>query len=69
MAVANLGPIAETLIAGGRDPQTGAAIVENASLPDQRVVRCRLGELAEVAQREGVVPPAVVLVGDVVRVN
>jgi uroporphyrin-III C-methyltransferase/precorrin-2 dehydrogenase/sirohydrochlorin ferrochelatase len=69
MAVANLGAIAETLIAGGRDPQTGAAIVENASLPSQRVVRCHLGDLAEMARREGVVPPAVVLVGDVVRVK
>ncbi|HVS68889.1 MAG TPA: uroporphyrinogen-III C-methyltransferase [Mycobacteriales bacterium] len=69
MAVANLGPIAETLVAGGRDPQTGAAIVEKASLPDQRVTRCRLAELAEVARREGVVPPAVVLIGDVVRVK
>lgn len=69
MAVANLASIAETLIAGGRDPQTGAAIVENASLPQQRVVRCRLDELAEVARRESVVPPAVVLVGDVVRLD
>lgn len=69
MAVANLAPIAETLIAGGRDPQTGAAIVENASLPEQRVIRCRLRELAETARRESVVPPAVVLIGNVVRVS
>ncbi|MGN6474585.1 MAG: uroporphyrinogen-III C-methyltransferase [Mycobacteriales bacterium] len=69
MAVANLGPIAATLIAGGRDPQTGAAVVENASLPQQRVIRCRLHELGETAQRESVVPPAVVLIGDVVRVG
>ncbi|HWC36712.1 MAG TPA: uroporphyrinogen-III C-methyltransferase [Mycobacteriales bacterium] len=69
MAVANLGPIAASLIDGGRDPRTGVAIVENASLPEQRVVRCRLAELAEVAKREGVVPPAVVLVGNVVRVK
>jgi uroporphyrin-III C-methyltransferase/precorrin-2 dehydrogenase/sirohydrochlorin ferrochelatase len=69
MAVANLGAIANTLVAGGRDPKTGAAIIENASLPAQRVIRCRLGELADVAQRHGVVPPAVVIVGDVVRVE
>jgi uroporphyrin-III C-methyltransferase/precorrin-2 dehydrogenase/sirohydrochlorin ferrochelatase len=69
MAVANLAAIAATLVAGGRDPLSGAAIVENASLPAQRVVRCRLGDLGEVAQRVGVVPPAVVIVGDVVRVK
>lgn len=69
MAVANLDAITKVLIAGGRDPQSGAAIVENASLPQQRVVRCRLGEVAEVARRERVVPPAVVVVGAVVRVG
>jgi uroporphyrin-III C-methyltransferase len=69
MAVANLAPIAEALIAGGRDPATGAAIVENASLPSQRVVRSRLAELAATAARESVVPPAVVLVGQVVRLS
>jgi uroporphyrin-III C-methyltransferase/precorrin-2 dehydrogenase/sirohydrochlorin ferrochelatase len=69
MAVANLGPIADTLVAGGRDPQTGAAVIESASLPTQRVVRCRLGDLTETARREGVVAPAVVVIGDVVRLS
>jgi siroheme synthase len=68
MAVANLAAIAKTLIAGGRDVMTGAAIIERASLASQRVTRCHLGELAEVVIREGVVPPAVVVIGDVVRV-
>jgi uroporphyrin-III C-methyltransferase/precorrin-2 dehydrogenase/sirohydrochlorin ferrochelatase len=67
MAVGNLAPIAETLIAGGRSADCGAAIVENASLPSQRVVRGRLAEIAEIAERESIVPPAVVIVGKVVR--
>jgi uroporphyrin-III C-methyltransferase/precorrin-2 dehydrogenase/sirohydrochlorin ferrochelatase len=69
MAVGNLGPIAETLIAGGRSSDCGVAIVENASLPTQRVVRARLDEIAAVAERESVVPPAVVIVGKVVRLG
>jgi uroporphyrin-III C-methyltransferase/precorrin-2 dehydrogenase/sirohydrochlorin ferrochelatase len=69
MAVGNLRAIAETLVAGGRAPHTGAAVVENASLPVQRVLRCRLGELPDVAEQAGVVPPAVVIIGDVVRVG
>ena len=69
MAVGNLGPIAAALIEGGRSSDCGAAIVENASLPSQRVVRARLAELAAVAQREAVVPPAVVIIGDVVRLD
>ncbi len=67
MAVANLAPISAALIAGGRSAATPVAIVENASLPLQRVVRCRLSELAATATAHSVVPPAVVIVGEVVR--
>jgi uroporphyrin-III C-methyltransferase/precorrin-2 dehydrogenase/sirohydrochlorin ferrochelatase len=67
MAVANLGPISAALIAGGRKATTPVAIVENASLPHQRVVTTTLGELAAVAEAHQIVAPAVVIVGDVVR--
>jgi uroporphyrin-III C-methyltransferase/precorrin-2 dehydrogenase/sirohydrochlorin ferrochelatase len=66
MAVANLRPIATALVDGGREPQTPAVVIENASLPTQRVLRTSLAELADVAERETVEPPAVVVVGDVV---
>jgi uroporphyrin-III C-methyltransferase/precorrin-2 dehydrogenase/sirohydrochlorin ferrochelatase len=66
MAVANLRSIASALVDGGRDPNTPAVVVENASLPQQRIVRAALADLAAVAERESVVPPAVVVVGSVV---
>lgn len=66
MAVANLRPIATALIRAGRPSTTPAVIVENASLPQQRIVRAELHELADAADREEVVPPAVVVIGDVV---
>ena len=66
MAVANLRPIAETLMAAGRDTATPAVVIENASLPDQRVVRATLADVADTAEREDVVPPAVVVIGAVV---
>jgi uroporphyrin-III C-methyltransferase/precorrin-2 dehydrogenase/sirohydrochlorin ferrochelatase len=69
MAVANLGAIAEALLAGGRKPSTPAAIVENASLPEQRVIGAELRNLADVAGAHQVVPPAVVIVGEVVRLD
>jgi uroporphyrin-III C-methyltransferase / precorrin-2 dehydrogenase / sirohydrochlorin ferrochelatase len=65
MAVANLGPISQALVAGGRAPSTPVAIVENASLPGQRVVTTRLAELPAAAEI-GIVSPAVVIIGDVV---
>jgi uroporphyrin-III C-methyltransferase/precorrin-2 dehydrogenase/sirohydrochlorin ferrochelatase len=65
MAVANLGAIVASLIAGGRKPGTPAVIVENASLPSQRVVSCSLVDLPHMADSHHVVPPAVVIIGDV----
>jgi siroheme synthase len=65
MAVANLRPITAALIAGGRKPGTPAVIVENASLPRERVIRATLGDVADVAAAQRVVPPAVVIIGDV----
>jgi uroporphyrin-III C-methyltransferase / precorrin-2 dehydrogenase / sirohydrochlorin ferrochelatase len=67
MAVANLRAISNALIEGGRKPDTPAAIVENASLPQQRVFTAVLEELADTAEAQQVVPPAVVIIGDVVR--
>jgi uroporphyrin-III C-methyltransferase/precorrin-2 dehydrogenase/sirohydrochlorin ferrochelatase len=66
MAVANLPQIAVALIEKGRSPDTPAAVVENASLPTQRVVRARLESIADEAVRSGIEPPAIVVVGDVV---
>jgi uroporphyrin-III C-methyltransferase/precorrin-2 dehydrogenase/sirohydrochlorin ferrochelatase len=66
MAVANLRPIAQALVAGGRSPETPAAVVENASLPGQRVLRSTLARIADDAESADVVPPAVVVVGEVV---
>jgi siroheme synthase len=63
MAVANLEPIAAALLAGGRPADTNVVVVENASLPQQRVVRSTLAGVAAAAVAAGVVPPAVVVVG------
>jgi uroporphyrin-III C-methyltransferase len=46
---------------------TPAAVVQHASLPQQRSVTCTLGELADTVAREGLGSPAIVIVGDVVR--
>src|SRR3954447_10094554 len=66
MAVAYLRAIADTLIAAGRSPTTPAVVIENASLPQQRILRTTLAALADDAERDGVSPPAVVVIGDVV---
>src|SRR5690606_37427228 len=45
MGVAGLAGLRDRLLAGGRDPATPFALVENGSRPEQRVVCGRLAEL------------------------
>ncbi len=68
MAVENLAIIAAALIAGGRPAETPAAAVQDGSLDSERAVFSQLGELADDVARHGLRPPAIVVIGDVVRV-
>jgi uroporphyrinogen III methyltransferase / synthase len=54
------------LIGSGRSPDAPVAIVRRATWPDQRVIRCTLGTVAETIERERLRPPAVVIIGEVV---
>lgn len=46
---------------------TPVAVVQRASLPDQRQWHATLGELVELVRREGAASPAIIIVGDVLR--
>ena len=48
-------------------PATPAAIVQHASLPQQRQLVCTLGTLAASVHAEGIGSPAIVIVGDVLQ--
>ena len=67
MGVKNLGKIAETLIGFGKDPDTPVAIIERGLRRDQRVTIGSLEEIAARAKETGVRPPAIIVIGDVVR--
>ncbi|GAC1324783.1 MAG: uroporphyrinogen-III C-methyltransferase [Mycobacteriales bacterium] len=62
MAVENRVAIAASLVAGGRSPDTTVAVAESMSTEQQRAVVTTLAELGSVCA----VPPAVIVVGDVV---
>ena len=66
MGVERLETIAQALIAGGRDAQTPAALVQQAATPRQRVVTAPLARIAEEARTAGIAAPALFVVGDVV---
>jgi uroporphyrin-III C-methyltransferase len=69
MALKHLGIIAERLIAGGRPSEEPVAIVSKAATPGQRVLETTLGAAAEAARDAAIEPPALVVVGEVVRLR
>jgi uroporphyrin-III C-methyltransferase/precorrin-2 dehydrogenase/sirohydrochlorin ferrochelatase len=69
MGVSGLAAICAGLVEHGLAGSTPAAVVEKATLPGQRVVEGRLGTLAEQALLAGVRPPALLIVGEVVRLR
>ena len=68
MAVQNLPLIADRLVTGGRDPATPVAIVSEGTMPGERTLLSTLGAVADDMDREGVRPPAIVVIGRVVAV-
>jgi uroporphyrin-III C-methyltransferase/precorrin-2 dehydrogenase/sirohydrochlorin ferrochelatase len=69
MAVDNLPHIAAALLAGGRDPATPVACIQDGAMPAERVLVADLASVAEVARAAQLAAPAVVVVGDVVRLR
>ena len=61
--------IAAKLLAAGRDPETPAAVVQWGTRPTQRTVIGTLGTIADAVERERIHPPAVLVVGEVVRLR
>jgi uroporphyrin-III C-methyltransferase / precorrin-2 dehydrogenase / sirohydrochlorin ferrochelatase len=69
MAVERIGAIAETLIRDGRSPETPVMVVQDGTLPTQRTLYATLSTVAERVTAAGIRPPAIVIVGDVVKVG
>ncbi len=69
MGIGALEGIVRRLIAGGKSPDTPAALVERGATPAQRVVRGTLGAIVELAAREHVSPPALFIAGNTVPLS
>jgi len=69
MGISNLENIVREILEAGVDPDTPVAIVEKATMPEQRVVTGKLADIVEKARKAGVKPPAVIVVGKVVRLR
>ncbi|WP_208856437.1 uroporphyrinogen-III C-methyltransferase [Rhizobium mesoamericanum] len=69
MAMKHIAQISRNLIAAGRSPVEPVAFVCNASTGDQQVLETTLYEAPSAVAVSGLEPPAIVVVGEVVRLR
>ena len=68
MAVQRIGAVAAELIQHGRSPDTPVSVIADGTMPTQRTINSTLGQVEGLVTREGIRPPAIIVVGDVVGV-
>jgi uroporphyrin-III C-methyltransferase/precorrin-2 dehydrogenase/sirohydrochlorin ferrochelatase len=68
MGVERIGVVASELLRHGRSPETPVSVIADGTLPTQRTINSTLEHVAGLVTREGIRPPAIVVVGDVVNV-
>jgi uroporphyrin-III C-methyltransferase len=69
MALNHVASIRARLISAGRSPAEPVAIVSKATTPAQQVMVTTLGDMAEAARASGIEAPAVIAIGEVVRLR
>ena len=69
MGVERLAAVVGSLLAAGRAPDTPVAIVENGTLPGERVLEGTLATIAARAAAAAIRPPALIVVGDTVTLR
>lgn len=67
MGLRQVEAICTRLIAAGCSPDRPAAVIASGTLPEQRVVRANLDQLAEAVIEADLSSPALIVIGDVVR--
>jgi uroporphyrinogen III methyltransferase/synthase len=69
MGVENLPYITAKLIEYGRDPEVPAAVIQWGTRPEQQTLITTVGKAAQDVAANGITPPAIFLVGDVVALR
>ena len=68
MAVERIGAVTAELLRYGRNPDTPVSVIADGTLPTQRTISSTLEQVEGLVAKEGIRPPAIVVVGDVVSV-
>jgi len=69
MVMHNLERIAAALLAAGLGGDMPAAVIASATTPDQRIVISTLEKLAATVRSQNIEPPAIVVIGEIVRLR
>ena len=69
MAVKNIEILTEKLIENGRSPETPVAVIRWGTRPDQKTLVSTLKDIAKLVREKDIRPPAVTVVGDVVKLR
>src|SRR4029077_16196356 len=69
MALKHIEPIVERLLAAGRSPAEPVAVVSKATTAEQQVLESTLGKIVADVAGAGIEPPAMVVVGEAVRLR
>jgi uroporphyrin-III C-methyltransferase / precorrin-2 dehydrogenase / sirohydrochlorin ferrochelatase len=68
MAVERIGAVVSELLRYGRSPATPVSVIADGTMPTQRTINSTLEQVAGLVAQEGIRPPAIVVVGEVVGV-
>lgn len=66
MTVTALSQISQTLLQLPQNKNSKAMLIENATLPNEKIVWGKLADIALLAQKNNIKPPALLLVGEVI---
>ncbi len=69
MGVSNLGNISENLMKNGKSGETPVAIINWATRKNQKTVTGKLSNIYEIALKEEIKPPSLIVIGDVVALR
>ena len=69
MGISNLSEIVNELNAHGTRPSMPIAVIQDATLPSQRVLICTLESVVAGVITEGIASPSVIVIGEVVSLN
>ncbi|MFH1836860.1 MAG: uroporphyrinogen-III C-methyltransferase [Candidatus Omnitrophota bacterium] len=69
MGMGTLEKIVEQLKKAGKDKSTPVAVIQEASRSNQKVLIASLNDIAEKAKKKGFKPPAIIIIGETVRLE